>query len=1097
MKKAFNGLMVNGVDENQFQGQDNAVYDDDNTKPLATEDPSRDFTKKKHPNIRFSNEKKKPGTPPKKPGALPPPNGTPPEDLPTPDPNGVNHDEEDALNGDPQKRKIWDPTWNRNSGINTTDVIGGGIGLINGLLPYTPVNNNQVAMRPVTNIYGSGTGSHATFRLGGRIAADGTQVPLQPLLQPQTGKPLSPQEMDAYNAFHTQQFQKYGADYGGDKVNHGQFANQDLTQWNQTNPNQQIDLGRVQAAPNSVDPLGRSSEDMKVGQKTMAKNFVNYETQTNGGPVQKFGTDINTAQQKFASYHQPNIGNQQTQQLQETQSRGQQIDNFGNPIQQAPVDNSGIMRDQAKQQAILDKTAQNKASGYKAPDKFFLSERQSRRADRNDRKAGERQRGVRDTSHDYPAPGEAKYGIKIRGVNKMKSKFVPEIAENGLQVEGDQFVPLSSKTIALTGKTHNMEDANGETGTKVAANGQVVEGQGAGNKHTPGEPISMSKEGDAIFWGKLPIPNSKTTFEQVGKMFGKMEKNNDKMKTAINKSISRYGPNSDLGKAQKGSLTVADDIEGHIANEKEKMATMQQDILDFAGKYDADPKRVAKYLGGKAKYGMTVTKAENGKKTKTPEEIFDEQQSMAPQFSDDVPKKDSSVLDKMKNYYQQNKPLSEQEELERYKSYGENMNSFSANQRERYAYLINKFEGKNTLPSSERFNPQGDFNSGRIHSPKPLEHSPTKYQQNRNFVNNDRVQQNESQDQQGYTSPVNTTTAKKNSKYIKPNGKQTDINNNHNPGDLDFGNRFFSPTGYEKTKINDVFQPIQGTTSSSLDKNTGDYAVQDAQMTNPPGQDKDFGSKKSEDKNKSRGIRSRLGLKDIAGELPYLFDKPEAVPLQTYTPEHFNAYNISLQNEKNELQSQLRSALAGAGGNQGMQAAIHAQFAPMLANVDAKEFQMNQGNQADIINKNTGMDNEARRFNIGQEDQQMVRQAEAKENAKSNRSKAASSIANKMSLQAKNDSELEVYKQLYHDHYNGQFHDDQGFHPDPNDPKYQVHIDTSPNAKTKTETHPGDPNKNKKTVEQEMFGGMVGRQGFMGERKKYNVKKKKEPLYAW
>lgn len=496
------------------------------------------------------------------------------------------------------KNNAWNPAGGTNIGGNDLAFAST---MIAGALPYQPINANNAPLKPMDNPYAYGTGSHAAFKNGGKIGK------FKKAKKAENG--LTSEDMNNWNAFHSYQAQN-NPNYGMDTLNHGTIGQDSVSAWNKANPTQQINkpLTAYQQGFNEHS-TGVSPVDNFAGSKTLGSSFTNYERvniDKNGvaGPVQKFGTNAQAFQNADPNRIDAARNTMQTQpqvhpQVQQPVfATGQQPRNMAFPTREEAI---------AKHNA-----------GNVNPSNFYMGNREVRQQGRMEAKvAKNRQMETEKMQKTYAPPGEAAYGASI-------------IGNSDLHIEDDQFVPLSSKTLALTGKTHEQEDAEGNTGVKVAYNGQVVEGQGAGNNSSPGEPISLGKDGSLTFWGKMNVPGTKTTFEQAAKIHAKEEKKVDKVKNRATTSVTDNDPSIKTQKYAFNAGTVLQDAAEQktkaIEDSKEHLAMLQEKLLDLADHTGLDPKVVAKKFGGKAKFGVSIPKADSGHKMNaplTPEEKAD------------------------------------------------------------------------------------------------------------------------------------------------------------------------------------------------------------------------------------------------------------------------------------------------------------------------------------------------------------------------------------------------------------------------------------------------------------------------------------------
>ena len=166
-------------------------------------------------------------------------------------------------------------------------------------------------------------------------------------------------------------------------------------------------------------------------------------------------------------------------------------------------------------------------------------------------------------------------------------------------------------------------------------------------------------------------------------------------------------------------------------------------------------------------------------------------------------------------------------------------------------------------------------------------------------------------------------------------------------------------------------------------------------------------------KPKSRGVHNRFSPMNYLGEFYTMFDQPQPVPSMQVNPILETEYSLSLQNKKNAILSAYRPALNASRNSPAQQAAISAQMAEQLANVDAEELQMNQQNQGAIRARNIQELRGVRDMNTQLTGQQMEKQALAKDNTWYNRQRALTSFGTKEDQRQVDNTRLAMYKQGY------------------------------------------------------------------------------------
>lgn len=160
--------------------------------------------------------------------------------------------------------------------------------------------------------------------------------------------------------------------------------------------------------------------------------------------------------------------------------------------------------------------------------------------------------------------------------------------------------------------------------------------------------------------------------------------------------------------------------------------------------------------------------------------------------------------------------------------------------------------------------------------------------------------------------------------------------------------------------------------------------------------------------------------------LPELYaaatNKEEPVWMQKYNPQLFQDHEISLQDRRNRVTSQGRASRQYLGDNAGAQAILAAGEYDALAPIDAEEFRINQQVSNDITNKNISLLNDATLKNLQLGDLQYTRQATAKSKTKKVNMDVLSSVSDKILQNQLENRTLQTYENLYpHFRYNDQY----------------------------------------------------------------------------
>ena len=139
----------------------------------------------------------------------------------------------------------------------------------------------------------------------------------------------------------------------------------------------------------------------------------------------------------------------------------------------------------------------------------------------------------------------------------------------------------------------------------------------------------------------------------------------------------------------------------------------------------------------------------------------------------------------------------------------------------------------------------------------------------------------------------------------------------------------------------------------------------------------------------------------------------DPVQSQQYQPMLDTPYDISFNDQINAIDSQSRAALRASGSNPAAQAIIMAQTIEAKNKLFGESNRVNQTNKMGVYDKNRATINDAKLKNLAINDQQYVRQSEAKSNTKAQTQAALSSIADKTSKQRATNRKLAIMENLY------------------------------------------------------------------------------------
>lgn len=161
-----------------------------------------------------------------------------------------------------------------------------------------------------------------------------------------------------------------------------------------------------------------------------------------------------------------------------------------------------------------------------------------------------------------------------------------------------------------------------------------------------------------------------------------------------------------------------------------------------------------------------------------------------------------------------------------------------------------------------------------------------------------------------------------------------------------------------------------------------------------------------------------LDPRQLSGEMYALSNNlVDPVQAQTYQPELSSPYDISLQDQMNEITAQTRAAQRMAQGNPEAQALIASNAYDAINKVKGEEFRANQAMKDKVYGENRNTLNDAKIKNLAIYDQQYQRQSQAVSNTKEATQAALNSIADKYGKNKLENRTLGVYENLYNYRY--------------------------------------------------------------------------------
>ena len=217
----------------------------------------------------------------------------------------------------------------------------------------------------------------------------------------------------------------------------------------------------------------------------------------------------------------------------------------------------------------------------------------------------------------------------------------------------------------------------------------------------------------------------------------------------------------------------------------------------------------------------------------------------------------------------------------------------------------------------------------------------------------------------------------------------------------------------ERPRSEDV--PVPKVTAKDAEEDNGEDAVFDvkAQKRNPwidmAGQALDYLRPTDQE---------GLSANQLMGETFALSNNQlEPVQAQFYRPELDVPYDISFQDQLNEITASERAAQRMSGYNPAAQSMIAGQSYGAKSRVLADQFRANQAMKDQVYSRNRATMNDAQLKNLAIADTQYTRQAQAKSNTKATAQEALNSISSKYAQNALENKTLGVYENLYNYRY--------------------------------------------------------------------------------
>lgn len=622
-------------------------------------------------------------------------------------------------------------------------------------------------------------------------------------------------------------------------------------------------------------------------------------------------------------------------------------------------------------------------------------------------------------------------------------------ANNGLEVEGNQYTPISNDTVVLGGKSHS------KGGTDISWMGKGVEAEA-------GETVTLGNNGTATVMGNMISPLSGRKFKEDSKRIAEKERKAKLLTEEGTDLLSKNSPYDKWGSLafnagmimSKGGAMKQQELK----QSKDHLITLQQAMLDRSDELGVDPQEFSK---GKltAKNGLTMGSetAQAGKKIYL--ENLENYDSNWQQKMDSLNRVkmyrnlENSIMSKYLRKENYQTPINVQPLKQNIQTHT-NSSIVSPN-------IINEKIVKNqtsvnqsvtpfTLPSDHPLNDpniSADFRNAYI---KMMSEAPdfvrnnvdikggfagyrtkemqeTLYNQGLQKYGKDKISGRVAVP--GYSShefglagdfSFSDPNAEK---WVRENSKKYGIvfrlPNDRNHGE-------YTPNGvWNKSMANSLRKnPI--VSPEQIDENVKITPMDLTQYKLPENWEQTVSPQRVQGDNiplpsltplsEINAPTNAKGL-DFKQILPELYtaatNKQEPVWMQKYAPQLFQPFQMSFQDRLNENQATFNSLKKAAAYNPAALSTLAGQKYSSDSSVLADEFRTNQQISNEVTNKNIALLNDAQNENLKLADTQYVRQAQAKSNTKATNRAVLSSIADKLHLNEFEQQTQKVYENLY------------------------------------------------------------------------------------
>jgi LAS superfamily LD-carboxypeptidase LdcB len=589
---------------------------------------------------------------------------------------------------------------------------------------------------------------------------------------------------------------------------------------------------------------------------------------------------------------------------------------------------------------------------------------------------------------------EMKKGGKMK---KPKGQYIAKNYEDGgqLEIEGNQFEPISSETMVLRGPSHD----NG--GIEVAYNGRRVEAEG-------GEPIFISKDGSANIMGNMKNPVTGNKFKHDAMKLAKKEAKVNKLmdySTALVNNANPYDKWESLkfnaGAAMMQGAKMKSD---QLKSSKEHLSELQQAMLELKDEGLETAKNGMKLP--KAQRGVQLS---DGRSVTYAQWVKMQNQKTMPTQNTPPPTSPTGVNPIFQDAFK--KMLAEAPDY--VKAQGYNMFS-SYRDRAKQQALWDKSDktGKWVAApgkSEHEYGIAADLqdNKGRrigkgdktamewVHQNAPkyglqfrMGHEPWHISLKSDMGDGQWT---------GDYHPENYDSNPNNNIALKGRAQYKGVNTPNASKKEEQSADEFSIGRVKAPPFKDILAQNQGPQNTTIKPGNYNWNMPPLPAPIPSGTDAE-----------------NLQFEQIPPEIyAGATNQEDPVWLQQFQPDLFQPYQVSLQDRRNRITSTGRASRQYLGDNANAQATLATGEYDAINNVDAEEFRINQGIANDVISKNTALLNESQLTNLKLADTQYTRQSTARSKTKAANQDILNSLSNKVLQNRLENRTLQVYENLY------------------------------------------------------------------------------------